>query len=202
VKIRRTLGRPGQWPASATKRGRSANAMVLAHPPASAQGGQQGGNPPSDQPSTFSGSCEFAGTVAFSPPLSNNPQTVDQQVEGPGKCSGTFVDGQGHSHELDDSPATYLATGRGEGATCGQGMATGSGRLVFEWDDIPFTLSERRAGGNVIASLTGANSGSATATGGVSRSEDPVEILQKCGSTGLERVGLEGRLTTPDYISG
>ena len=189
------LPRPGQWNARASKRGfPPEHASVAAH----ASQGEQG----ADRPSSFSGSCKISGEVRFTPPLTNDAQTVYQQVEAPGTCSGTFVDGRGRSHDMSDSPVTYLASGRAEQSSCGGGTATETGSLVFTWDDIGITVSERRGGGEVIASIAGAKSGSATATAGISQSEDPVQILQKCAGPGLDRVRIDGQATTTDTVTG
>jgi hypothetical protein len=195
ARIAATLRDAGNWGARATKRGAgAATTTVVAR--------RRGGDGVKRGPSTFSGSCQFAGEAAFNPPLTNNPQPVAQAVDGRGTCNGTFVDRRGRSHTLSNSPVRFLAAGQGENASCAGGTATETGRLVFTWDDLKFKLSETRTGGNVLASLTGANGGSATATAGVSQSEDPVAILQKCGGPGLDKVRIDGQLTTTDSISG
>jgi hypothetical protein len=195
VEIVATLRRPGRLSARASKRGfQPGYAGVVARERQSEGDGER--------TSTFSGSCRLSGQAAFQPPLTNNPQTIDQRVGAHGACSGTFVDGRGRSHALDGSPVIYLATGHGEDASCLRGMATGGGRLVFSWDDLKFKLSETRAGGNVLASLSGAKAGSATATAGVSQSENPLSVLQKCAGSGLDKVRIDGQLTTTDSISG
>jgi hypothetical protein len=93
-----------------------------------------------------------------------------------------------------------VSRAHGDQASCGSGTATGTGELVFPWDDIDFTMSEVRTGGVAIASLTGVKSGSARAVGAANG--DPVATVQACGGAGLRKAGLSGHLTTTRTISG
>jgi hypothetical protein len=191
ARIVATLNEEGSRTAKATKRGfKPGTTTVNARRSAG------------ESASKFSGNCTLSGVVSFQPPMTNNPQPVESNAEAPGTCKGTFVDGRGRSHDLDDAPVTYRGIGRGEQQSCGSGTAEGAGSLAFEWGEIPFTFSERRVGPRVFLTLTGGAGGSADVNGGVSQSEDPVAIAQKCGGSGLDRVALDGELSAPDGISG
>ena len=180
------LDRAGSWTARATKDDfRAGRATVTAR---------------RDRPSSFTGDCDFAGTVWFDPPLTNTARPTRQRVRGPGTCSGTFVDGRGRTHDFTDAPATYLDHNLAEAASCSGGSAVGGGSLVFPWGDIDFTMTEERVAAVAIATLTGARSGSARAIG--TASGDPVATLQKCAGPGLKQSGLSGHVTTTQTITG
>ena len=151
---------------------------------------------------TFSGTCHFSGQVVFQPPLTATPQTIRQRVRLPGTCSGTLVDRRGRTHQLSDAPVTFVERSRGDNASCAGGTATGRGALRFRRGRIRFAFSETRTGGAAVASAQGTRGGSAHGAASVSQSEDPVAIAQKCGSSGLDRVALDGELSAPDGISG
>src|SRR5204863_218869 len=135
---------------------------------------------------TFNGNCQFTGRVSFQPPLTNDPQPVSQAVDAPGTCSATFVDRRGRTHELSNAPVRFSESSESESASCAAGQATGSGALAFQYGKIDFGFSETRTGGAVVGTATGAESGSASGTGGVSPSEDPVVIAQRCAGSGLK----------------
>jgi hypothetical protein len=151
--------------------------------------------------SSFRGTCELSGAVAFHPPLTNDLKAVRQRVRAPGACSGTFTDRRGHERALRDSPSTFVETSRGNGS-CNAGTATGSGTLRFRYGKIRFAFAESRASGAAIASATGARTGSARGIATVSQSENPATIAQRCAGSGLKRVRVDIHLATTPSISG
>ena len=156
---------------------------------------------PGKKPVSFSGDCEFAGTVAFDPPMTNEPQTVQQRAKAPGTCSGTFVDRKGREHQLDGARVTYRATAGGDAVSCASGTPSGGGALVFRRGRLRFAMSEARVGPLATVSLRGRRSGSATFVVTPRPDGDPVALLQKCAGSGIERVELVGRLSSSG-ISG
>ena len=152
--------------------------------------------------STFTGSCQFSGSVAFRPPLTDRPQAVSQKVRAPGTCSGTLVDRRGRTHALSSAPVTFAESSRGDAVSCTAGTPTGSGTLRFRHATIRFAFSETRAGGAVFASATGRSSGSAHGLAMVSQSEDPVAIERACAGSGLAKVKVDGQLRTTPSLSG
>src|SRR5205814_8510487 len=83
--------------------------------------------PPQLKPASFDGSCEFSGTVRFTPPLTAVPQPVAQRADAPGTCTGTFVDRYGSTHQLDNAAAGYRADSSGDSVSCAFGLASGTG---------------------------------------------------------------------------
>jgi hypothetical protein len=151
---------------------------------------------------SFRGDCTFSGAVVFDPPLTNQPQAVTQRVRAPGTCSGTFVDRRGRSHDLSNAPTTFSESSRGNNASCASGGATGRGALSFRLGTIDFAFTETRVGGLVVGEAVGSGSGSARGLGGVSPSENPAAIAQRCAGAGLKKVKIDVELATTPVISG
>jgi hypothetical protein len=134
--------------------------------------------------STFEGSCHFAGTVSFEPPLTDEAQPARGSARAGGPCTGTFTDRRGRSHELDGDRVTYVAANRGS-MSCGGGVAEGGGYLGFGSRRLRFTLTEVRGTGAAELFIEGARGGVAQGVASVSQEEDPAEIAQKCLGSGL-----------------
>jgi hypothetical protein len=151
---------------------------------------------------TFSGDCRFSGQVKFDPPLTNEPQAVNQTALATGECSGEFVDRKGRTHDLSNAPVTFTEVSHAEDASCLGGTATGNAKLRFPYGKIRAGFEEIRPAGSALITLTGAKAGSATGVANVSSSEDPLDIAQRCGTTGLAEVRIEAEATTTPSISG
>jgi hypothetical protein len=154
------------------------------------------------QANTFTGQCQFSGQVSFDPPLTNEPQSVSQRAVADGLCSGEFVDRRGRTHELSDAPVRFSELSEAENASCLGGTATGTATLRFPDGKIRGTFEEERGGGSAVITMTGAESGSMTGVAMVSQSEDPADIAQRCGSSGLNEVRIDAEATTSPSISG
>jgi hypothetical protein len=152
-------------------------------------------------PTSFEGSCQFAGTVRFRPPLTNAPQDGRVYATATGNCTGTLTDPRGHVRSLNSEPVRAVAQSSGL-ESCGAGRGSGSGYLEFRGARLQFTYSEVRAGPVLTLNADGARSGSATAEGNVSPQANPVAILQACSSTGLSHAPIDVRLLTTPSISG
>ena len=176
-------------------------AAVLICTSAEANGGSPR-NSPTRPADTFSGQCQFTGTVTFKPPLSNTPQNITQHVDAPGTCSGTFVGPHGVSRQLDNAQSTYVATERSSGASCAGGTATGSGELVLPYGAIEFSESETRTGVFVVATATGAAGGSAAGYAAPTPDQSPVTAAQECAGSGIPSATVNIQLSTTPSISG
>lgn len=176
----------GTWVATASKPGfRRARAEVKAHGP---------------RWMTFDGSCDFTGTVAFDPPLTNTTRPTAQRVRGSGTCSGTLVDGYGVNHELDESPAKYVAGAAAQPQSCTSGTPKGWGELVLRWGRLGFRSEETRAGAAPVLRVYGQSGGSATVNGAAT--DDPQTLLAACAGDGIAKAHLTGHLATTPTISG
>ena len=154
------------------------------------------------KPESFDGSCEFSGSVTFTPPMTTTPQPVGQHADAPGTCSGTFVDKYGGTHRLDKAAAAYRAESSGDSVSCELGLAAGTGTLVFPDGEIAFAMNEYRGGATPLIRLTGAAGGEAWMPVTPSQSSDPAAAVAACNGSGLSRFDLDGHLRTTSPIRG
>lgn len=153
-------------------------------------------------PSTFSGTCQFSGTVRFNPPLTATPTDRDFATAA-GPCSGSFTDRRGRVHQLSGTTVEYFATDQGTTSCEGGPSSTGAGYFRFPWGRLAFQLSdETRGPGAGVLVLTGRSGGSASGTAAVSASESPVQIAQGCAGAGLRSVPVDVDLSTTPSIAG
>jgi hypothetical protein len=180
------LPRRGTWVATASKpRFRAARAKVTARP---------------QRPLTLEGDCDFSGTVRFTPPLTTTTRPVAQRVRGTGTCSGTLTDGAGAKHELDHSPAAYVASAPAHEMSCNSGTPEGKGAIVLRWGRLDFTSSETRVGAAPFLTLRGTGGGSALVNGAAT--DSPATLLAKCAGDGIDKASLTAHLSTVPSISG
>jgi hypothetical protein len=151
---------------------------------------------------TFSGRCELAGTVAFDPPLTNQPQATTQLARLSGTCSGRFVDVRGRAHELDGAPVSDVARSVAPEGSCLAGTAAGLGTLTFPDGRIRFRLSETRLAAFPLLTFEGARSGSARAPATPSTTQDPIAALQACAGPGVAAFDIDARLQTTPQMTG
>jgi hypothetical protein len=151
------------------------------------------------KPSTFAGSCELAGTVAFSPALGAAAQQTHATADASGPCSGTWRTGR-HTWELDGDQVGYHAETDGMQSCAGAEGVTGEGFLSYRGRRLAFTLEETRVATSAQLELTGERSGAATGT--ATAEGDPVGAVQSCATTGLAQTGIAGALATEPRISG
>jgi hypothetical protein len=154
------------------------------------------------KPESFDGSCEFSGSVTFTPPMTSAPQPVAQHANAPGTCTGKFTDRFGRAHALDNAAATYSAESSGDQVSCAFGLASGTGSLAFPDGAIAFAMNEYRAGATPLIRLTGSNGGEAWMPVTPSQSSDPVAAVQACNGAGLDHFDLDAHMNTVGAISG
>jgi hypothetical protein len=156
----------------------------------------------STKPESFDGSCEFSGAVIFTPPMTTQPQPVAQHADAPGKCSGTFTDRFGGTHQLANADARYRAESSGDQVSCAFGIASGTGTLTFPDGVITFAMTEYRGGATPLIRLTGKAGGEAWMPVTPSQSSDPAAAVQACNGAGLERFDLDAHMQTMEALSG
>jgi hypothetical protein len=157
---------------------------------------------PAAHAASFDGSCEFSGSVIFSPPMTTTPQPVAQSADAPGTCSGTFVDRRGRRSTLNGAPARYEAQSSGDAVSCAFGVASGSGVLDFPRGRIRFAMNEYRGGATPLIHLTGTAGGEAWMPVTPSQSSDPVAAVQACNGSGLQSFALDAHMQTVGAIRG
>jgi hypothetical protein len=152
---------------------------------------------------TFSGTCQFEGTLRQHPPLTNLPAPGRAFAVATGTCTGTLTDSRRRTRQLNAEHVFYAAQARSDGMSCGGGTAEGSGFVLFRRGDrIDFGFSEVRGPGTGAINLTGRRGGSAQGAASASPDEDPVQIALKCSGEGLSQVRVVINLASPAGISG
>lgn len=142
----------------------------------------------------FTGTCELGGILRQNPPLTTEIASGTARVRATGTCSGHLTDRSGRVHRLDRGQVRYRARAGGE-LSCAGGTADGAGSLIFgSGRRINFDFSELRGPGIGAITLAGRASGSATGVASVSAQENPVDILNGCGGTGIRQVVIDLRL--------
>jgi hypothetical protein len=158
--------------------------------------------PEPPRPATFAGSCDFSGTVSFTPGMTNTPQPVAQRALAPGTCTGTVSDGKGRTSSLDKAAVTYAAESAGDEVSCLDGTATGTGMLSFPGGALAFAFSETRLVATPLLRLTGKGGGEMDGFATPSQSQDPVASVDACNGSGLESYALDIHLQTTTPLSG
>ena len=193
------LPRAGSYTVRASRRGLGAGTATVRAGNAGSE--SRPAAAPQPKPLSFSGTCQFTGTVFFQPAMTNSPQDINQHISAPGTCSGTLVDHAGQSHQLSNAPATFTEKSLATSSTCLDGTATGDGALIFDYGQLHVGFSETRLVAFPLLTLTGAASGSAQGQAEPSQSEDPAADVQACNGSGLKQFTIDGRLATTG-ISG
>lgn len=150
----------------------------------------------SEKPMKFEGSCEFHGSVVFTPPLTSAPHDLDQSVMAPGKCTGKLTDRRGRTRDVTDIATTFAENSHAPGASCAGGTAEGAGSLTFPDGKLAFAFSERRAAALATATATGAAGGSASGFGAPPPGPDAPDTVAQCGGEGIKEVALDLQLQT------
>jgi len=151
--------------------------------------------------STFTGSCQFSGSVLFRPPLTDTPSEGRDFATAAGPCSGSFTDRHGRVHELNGTTVKYFATDQGV-TSCEQGTSLGGGFFVFPWGRLAFALTEARGPGAGTLQLSGRRGGLASGIAVVSASESPTQIAEECAGSGVRSVAVDIDLATTPSIAG
>lgn len=141
---------------------------------------------------SFSGQCNFAGTVEFSPPLKVLPGPGSSTARGAGTCTGSLQTGK-HSREVVAAPTTYAATGFSTATSCAGALASGSGSFKIDGVPVEFSFDETRVGGVALLTLRGG-----TDMHGVVNVEPAgaLDAVTACGGAGLTKVNVTGQYTS------
>jgi hypothetical protein len=132
----------------------------------------------------------------------DSTRTGTQQVQATGTCSGTFTSRNGQAHQLNDAPVSWQTTEYSPDASCGAGTDSGTGKVLFKYGTIGFTISENTVGPVAAFTLKGAQGGSAAGQANISPSADPIALTQACAGAGITEAPVEIQATTTPSISG
>ena len=151
---------------------------------------------------TFRGSCDIPATVRFDPPLTGSTQQVRATAHGQGTCTGTWITTSGRRRTLNAAPVVYHAEADGRQSCSGSEGTSGPGFLRWGKRKISFTFLETRVGAFTPIRLEGKRGGVFEGRADPSEEQDPVELLEKCASTGLDEALVVIRGSTAPRISG
>jgi hypothetical protein len=107
------------------------------------------------EPTTFTGSCQFSGSVKYpNPPLQFTPTVTPEFVRATGPCTGQFGD---ETLDGDTVKLEFESTGP---LSCALGGSTqGTGVLKFRGQKLDFSLEETRPPGIVSSAVLEGDSG-------------------------------------------
>lgn len=145
------------------------------------------------RPSTFTGLCRLSGAVSFSPPLTIGTRLGAVVASATGTCDGDVTDGHGTTRASRAANASLTARSHGS-ESCAAGTGSGAATLTIAGETISYDYNERRAGPALVLTAAGPG-GAAAAEGNVSPTENPLTLLQACGTGGLARAPIDIRLS-------
>ena len=151
---------------------------------------------------TFIGSCEIPAKVRFDPPLSGSTQQVHSVANGKGPCTGTWITSKGRRYRLNGARVVYHAEAYGQQSCSASEGTTGPGYFRYRTRKISFTFSESRVGAFTPIRLVGKGGGAFEGRADPSEDQDPVELVQKCATTGLDVALVVIRGSTEPKIRG
>ncbi len=151
---------------------------------------------------TFEGSCEIPATVRFDPPLTGSTQQTHAVAHGKGPCTGTWTTARGRRYTLNGATVVYHAEANGQQSCSASEGSAGPGYFRFRTRKISFRFSEERVGLFTPIRLQGRGGGAFEGRADASEDQDPVELFQKCASSGLDRARVVIRGETVPTITG
>jgi hypothetical protein len=133
---------------------------------------------------SFTGTCRFAGSESFTPPLALIARPGSAAVHAAGSCSGTLVDGVGQAHVLAGAPASYRQLTVAHSISCIGGRASGTGTVLLGGMALQFAVTEPQL--TVVSALSyvaPAWSGFGVAT--VDPRANPLSLALACANSGI-----------------
>ena len=157
--------------------------------------GQTAPAAPAPASPSFAGSCQFSGTVTFTPPLTITPEPGTGAARATGQCTGTLIDSSGHADHLDAAPAGYQASDAAANMSCEGGVATGAGTFTVSGQRLRFALTETRAGAVSMLQIQG-RAWSASGAASPGPQANPVLLAAQCAGSGITSVPIDITLNT------
>jgi hypothetical protein len=151
---------------------------------------------------TFSGTCESQAEVRMDPPMSSTVQETRVDIASVwARCSGT-IESQGRVHRVVNAPTVGELHASGP-SSCQLSATQGTGHFTIanRWR-IDFTYVEPRLGPVGMLPYSGVAGGSAIDVARLSSSEDPIDVIRRCGAEGVPSVLVDVSIRTAPSISG
>ena len=143
---------------------------------------------------SFDGSCSAQGTNKFDPPVTNTPQTLKIDYDGPGTCTGTL-----NGRKVSNAPVRWRATGRSDGACLRARSLDASGGITFaDGTEIRYTFDFLYVASEGNQTWYGEKSGRAPGRGSfrTARSAPVNEVAAKCNAEGHRELPLDLSFTS------
>jgi hypothetical protein len=138
---------------------------------------------------SFDGSCSLQGTVAFTPPATNEQQPLTADFKGPGTCSGTL-----NGREVSDVKVHATNLARNVDGSCMRAETTepGTGTLTFPDGTTIYTTVEFEFHGTAgTLTFKGEISGEGSGIGNFANDRGSPEIILQCGGEGVKSAPLD-----------
>jgi hypothetical protein len=152
-------------------------------------------------PNSFEGACSFQGTVRFSPPATNQQQSLTVVYDANGTCSGLL-----NGKTVSNAPVTAHNAARNVNGSCMRADTTEptSGWIRFgNGTTIRFASEFHFVGTNGSFTVHGQRSGSAHGTGSFLTMRTPPDLALQCAGSGAPTAPLDISLVTDSpLVSG
>jgi hypothetical protein len=145
----------------------------------------------------FTGSCSLQGDVAFSPPVTNEQQSLTVSYDATGTCSGRL-----NGREVSDAHVRLQHRGQSEGSCLeAHTVAPGGGRITFaDGTVILYTFEFTATGTEVDFRLSGRRSGTARGHGSFLTTRTPADAAAKCAGSGNAELPMDLSLSTESTL--
>jgi hypothetical protein len=144
---------------------------------------------------SFSGSCSLQGTVTFSPPATNDQQSLNVGYDATGTCSGTL-----NGREVSNAPVRLRHAVRGVDGSCRYANTTAPGRGTISFADgtiVAYSFEFNWVLTDGVLRFQGEHSGSARGHGSfLTQRRPPNEIGSQCAGDGVSQVPMDMSLVT------
>jgi hypothetical protein len=143
----------------------------------------------------FSGSCSLEGTVHFSPPATNNQQSLDVTLDdGSGTCSGNL-----NGSSVSNAPVQVRQAAQDVDGSCMHADTTepGHGAITFaDGTTIRYSFEFHFVLTEGTFTFSGQRSGSAHGTGTFATDRTPPDLALQCAGDGVSDAPMDWSLTT------
>lgn len=150
--------------------------------------------------SSFAGACTIHGTVAFSPPATNNQQRLYVTYEADGTCTGTL-----NGRQVSNAPVHMSSAVRDVDGSCRYANTTmpGRGALTFaDGSTVPYTFGFNYVATDGILWYEGERSGTARAHGSFLTQRTSTDVSSRCAVSGVSEIPMDVQLITESPLVG
>jgi hypothetical protein len=147
----------------------------------------------------FEGSCSLEGRVEFSPPATNEQQSLEVRTRAGGTCSGKL-----NGRTISNAPVRLRSLVREVDGSCRRADTTrpGHGAIVFaNGVKIRYRFEFHFVGAHGTLSFRGQRSGSAQGVGSLLTPRTPPDVADRCAGEGVARTPIDLSLATDSPLT-